>query len=193
MENMDKMKALLAEECLYQLSDEVMDEFLGQMDTIELKNKQVLIEEGTVNRDIYIVKSGIIAQTYLDGKNERVWGFSQSGTLFYSNMSYYMGEPSFYRIVACCDAEVLHLSKQKFDNMIKNSHEFAQWALSMAQCQLYFYDHKNDVINGDSDERFIGLLQNRPEILRTVSSKLLASYLGVTPQYLCRLKKKHLF
>lgn len=31
---------------------------------------------------------------------------------------------------------------------------------------------------------------NRPEIIRAVPAKVIASYLGVTPQYLCRLKEE---
>ena len=38
--------------------------------------------------------------------------------------------------------------------------------------------------------RYLSILKNRPEIIDAVPGKVLASYLGVTPQYLCNLKKK---
>jgi hypothetical protein len=46
------------------------------------------------------------------------------------------------------------------------------------------------VLNGTATERFEALLKNRPEILKNVSSKVIASYIGVTPTSLSRLKRE---
>jgi hypothetical protein len=85
---------------------------------------------------------------------------------------------------------VLELPKQVFDSYVKESHEFSQWALSMAQCQLYYDELKQSVINGNAKERYISLLNNRPEILQNVPLGIVASYLGVTPQYLSYIRKQ---
>ena len=58
----------------------------------------------------------------------------------------------------------------------------------MAQCQLYFYEMKQAVINGNARERFKSLMDRRPEIMARVPMKKIASYLGITQSYLCRLK-----
>ncbi|MGN1264686.1 MAG: Crp/Fnr family transcriptional regulator [Muribaculaceae bacterium] len=189
-ETIQKMKELLADECLYHLSDNIMTDFLNQMDIRYYRNKQVLIEEGDIESDIYIVKEGILAEVYLDGVNERCWAFGLPGSMLISSPGYYMNKPTFFRVVACGDTEVLHLSKQCFDHFIEKSHEFAKWALSMARCQIYFFEYKNIVINGSAAERFTSLAKNRPEIIKNVPNKLIASYLGITQQYLSKLKRK---
>lgn len=163
------MKALLAEECLYQLSDGIMDEFLSRMEVMTVKNRHALIEEQTVNSDVYIVKDGILADIYLDGTNERCWAFSLPGTMLSSSASYYFGKPAFYRVVACGDTEVLRISKRDFDNIVNESHEFARWALSMAQCQVYFFEYKNTIINGSTVKKFESLVKNRPDIVKDLS------------------------
>lgn len=99
-------------------------------------------------------------------------------------------QPSYYHIDACCDSVILQLPKQIFDNFVKESHEFAQWALSMAQCQLYYDELKQSLINGNAKERYLSLLNNRPEILQKVSLGIVASYLGVTQQYLSYIRKQ---
>ncbi len=43
---------------------------------------------------------------------------------------------------------------------------------------------------GDAKERFLSLVQNRPEIMENVPMKYIASYIGVTPQYLCKMKRQ---
>lgn len=52
------------------------------------------------------------------------------------------------------------------------------------------FEKKNSLINGDAPERFKSMLRNRPEIFEKVSKKAIASYLGITQQYLSVLLKK---
>lgn len=187
------MKGLLAEECEYRLRDDVMTDFLTRMEVVKIKNRHILIEAGTVDSNIYIVKDGILADVYLDGDCERCWGFSLPGTMSCSSASYYYGRPAFYRVVACGATEVLRMSKSDFDGLIASSHEFARWALSMSQCQVYYFEYKNTVINGNAAEKFASLVKDRPEIVKWVPNKLIASYLGITQQYLSRLKQRMLY
>lgn len=56
--------------------------------------------------------------------------------------------------------------------------------------QLYSCEHKLYLINGTARDRYLSVIRNRPEIIEAVPSKIIASYLGVTPQYLCRLKSE---
>ena len=70
------------------------------------------------------------------------------GTMTFSSHCFYFGEPALYQVEACCPTTLLHISKERFDELAADSHEFCRWVLSMAQCQLYFYEMKQAVING---------------------------------------------
>lgn len=187
---MDTLKRLLKEECHYQLSEDIMDSFLSQFTEYELKSKSPLIPCGEVNSNVYIIKEGIMRVSHMDGTKEVTLGFALPGTMLISWFSFYNSKPSYYQIDACCDSVILQLPKQIFDRFVKESHEFAQWALSMAQCQLYYDELKQSVINGNAKERYLSLLNNRPEILQNVSLRVVASYLGVTQQYLSYIRKQ---
>lgn len=110
--------------------------------------------------------------------------------MMWSAYSYYAREPAVYTYQACCDSVVYHCRVRDFDDLIKTNYEFAQWVLCYAQCQLYHFEKKNSLINGDATERFKSMLRNRPEIFEKVSKKAIASYLGITQQYLSVLLKK---
>lgn len=167
-----------------------MELFLDSMTERRLRPKEVLIEFDTHNDQIYILTEGIMRSVYFDGVKERTLAFALPGTMSMSLHSYYMNRPVFLQHEACCEAAVLCSTKQNFDRFISLYPEFAQWALNMAYCQLYFYEMKLCVIKGDARERFRALIQNRPEILEKVPLNAIASYLGITPSYLSRLKKK---
>ena len=188
---MENLKRLLDDECSYRLKEEIMDRFLSTMEEIKLQQGDILSANGSWDSNIYIVKEGIMAHTYLSGMKDSCWGFSLPGTMMYSLHPYYFNKPAFYQVVACCDSVVMKQSKELFDNLIAESHDFARWALSMAQCQLFFFEKKNSVISGDARERFISLAKNRPEIFQKVPMKIIASYLGITQQYLSNLKKEY--
>ena len=126
------------------------------------------------------ITEGIMRSVYFDGVKERTLAFALPGTMSMSLHSYYMNRPVFLQHEACCEAAVLCSTKQNFDRFISLYPEFAQWALNMAYCQLYFYEMKLCVIKGDARERFRSLIQNRPEILEKVPLNAIASYLGIT-------------
>ncbi|MBO5747851.1 MAG: Crp/Fnr family transcriptional regulator [Muribaculaceae bacterium] len=187
---MDTLKRLLRLECEFQLSDELMDSFLSRFTKRDIKSKSTLISCGEIDSNVYIVKEGIFRVSHMDGTKEITLGFALPGTMVVSWFSFYYNKPSYFQIDACCDSVVLELPKQVFDSYVKESHEFSQWALSMAQCQLYYDEMKQSVINGNAKERYISLLNNRPEILQNVPLGIVASYLGVTPQYLSYIRKQ---
>ncbi len=72
-----------------------------------------------------------------------------------------------------------------------NSHRFAIWMFHLVMEELFYQEKKNSsVANGLAKERFEALYRYRPEIIDKVQQKDIASYLGISPEYLCRLKSK---
>ena len=184
------IKELLYKEVDYPLPNEDMDAFLSDMEILHLKRNEIVIMCGSMNDNIYIVQSGILRFCYMDGLHEQTYAFSLPGTMIIPMYPFYAHEPAFYQVETCCESVVIKIRKKHYDKMVATSHEFARWALKMSQAQLYFFEKKNYVINGDAAERFIAILENRPDIIQKVPMKIIASYLNVTPSYLCRLKKK---
>lgn len=187
---MEDLKKLLAKEAIYQLRGDVMDRFLGLMAEEHLKTGEPLISYGSLNTNVYIIKDGILRLIYFDGTNERTYAFALPGTMIMSFHAYHMRQPAFLQVEACTESTVLKISKREFDALMEESHEFALWICNSSIQQLYFLEMKMSVINGTAKERFISLIKNRPEIMEKVSLKIIASYLGITPEYLSTLKRE---
>ncbi len=185
----NRLKQLLYDEYRYKMPDELFDRFIGAATEVWLKNGEVLIPYGRLDTNIYIHKSGIIRACYLDGENEKTYGFTNPGTVIISYHPHFMHRPSFFQFESCGESTVMKISKKDVDEMVDSSHEFAKWMLVVQSYKLYYFEFKYSVINGNSMERFIALIQNRPEIMAHVPLKIIASYLGITPTHLSRLKK----
>jgi CRP-like cAMP-binding protein len=187
---METLKKLIIDECEYRMQDETIDRFIGLMTEVQLKRHQVLMSYNTVDDSFYMVKQGLIRTVYFDGFKEVTFAFAPPGTPKISYYSYVRGLPSFYKYVACCDSVVVKMSKAQFTNLMKESHDFTQWVTSVFLAQFFWYEKKREVMYGDARERFEALIINRPEIRENVSDRIIASYIGVSPQYLCKLKKE---
>lgn len=187
---MEKFKQALAEEAPFKLSLQTMDKFCDIMTERQYKKGEVIIECGLLNDNIYIVKEGIVRRTHMDGDKEVTAAFGLPGTMIISYHSYCYRQPAYYQFDACCNSVLMMVTKNDFERLARENHEFALWALNMAHCSLYYYEVKQSVINGTALERYKALLHNRPEILQNVSLKIIASYLGITHTYLSRLRKQ---
>lgn len=186
---MDALKHLLDDECRYKMPDDLMDRFLATATEVRLKNREALIAYGKLDTNLYVQKSGAVRVCYFDGEKEKTFGFSAPGTVIISYHSHVMRQPSFFQFESCGESVVLKIAKEEVDRMVVDSHEFAQWMLAMSLTQLYTNEFHHSVINGLAKERYLALVKNRPELIAHVPLKIIASYLGVTPNYLSRLKK----
>ena len=147
-----------------------------------------MIEAGTINTDVYLIKEGILRMSYLFDDREVTYGFGGPGSFFLSPFSFYMNRPAFIQVDTCkSGAVLLRMSKERFYGLMQSSHEFALWMFDIAIYQILACELKLSLINGTAKERYLSLVKNRPEVLKYISKKMIASYLDVTPEYLSRI------
>lgn len=188
---MKELKALLKEECDLKIEDEVLDLLLSRTDRVFVASNKCIVESGAFSPYMWIVKNGIIKVVDMNGDKERVIAFGLPGTVFTLKHSFVKALPSYYELWSCCECELLRISRKDFDDLMHNSHRFAIWMFHLMMEELYYQEKKNSsVANGQAKERFEALFRHRPEIIEKVQQKDIASYLGVSPEYLCRLKRK---
>jgi CRP-like cAMP-binding protein len=190
-QNNDELKQLLFEQTggKMMMSNELFDRFLGSMTEISLKNREILIPYGKRDHSLYVQRNGILRACYFNGENEKTYGFTNPGTVTFSYHSLFINKPSAFQFESCGETDMLRLSKKDMDHLLDSSWEFTRWLLTIHEAQCYFNEFKHVIINGTAKERYLSLIEKRPDILARVPLKIIASYLGVTPVHLSRLKK----
>jgi CRP-like cAMP-binding protein len=183
-----EFRDLLNEECDYRPLSETMDSFLGLMTEVHLKDGEPLIPYGKLDTNVYVVRSGIIRLAYFDGLTEKTFAFASPGTMIISWYSFYNNMPSFLQFESCGESVVMKVSRSDFNALTEQSHDFARWIIRIFAGQHWSLELRLEEVNGTAKERFVSFLRNRPEIMGNVRLKVIASYIGVTPPYLSRLK-----
>lgn len=181
---------LMDGESTYSLPATLMDRFIDMGYMRELSAGDILMAEGSVNPDMHILVEGILRNWHWDGPNEKTDYFGLPGTVSMSMHSYMYSQPMECNIESCCKSRIFTVTRARVHMLLKDSHDFAMWCLGNAQYQLYFMEMKQKVINGTAIERYESLVTTRPEILQRVPLKIIASYLGITPQYLSRIRNR---
>lgn len=187
---MEDFKKRLAEEAEFKLSEETMNLFCSCMEEVHIKKYDYMIKSGDIDNNIYIVKDGIIRRTHEVGDKIMTNSFAIKGSVLMSWHCYYYNQPSYSQFQACCDSVLMKVTKAKFDELIATSHEFAQWALSLAHGTLYYQEFKSRAIKGTVKERYTSLIKGRPEIIQKVPLGFIASYLGITQSHLSRMRNE---
>ena len=188
---MQILQEALQDESIYPATDHIGDIFVSVSNNLHLKKNQVLIDYDEVCKDIFVVKSGCIRGTIINPEGqERTVGFGMCGSLIYSAQCFIGRTPSIYRYLACCPTEVLCISKKDFDRLIDEDHEFCRWIMGAIALQIYYTEMRNENLNGDAAHKYRWLSKKRPELLKMVSDKIIASYLNITEVHLSRIKKE---
>lgn len=186
---MEQLKHLLNQECDRTLTSGEWDELFALCSPLRLRRSQVLIDAGQLDTNVYIVKEGVMRGLDYNGDKERTFCFGLPGTIFNSRHSFYKSLPSHYRIEACCPSVVLKVKREDYIALTESNHRFAVWALHYAWSEQYLEeDRESTVHSGNARERYLQMVKTRPMILKKVPQRIVASYLGISPEYLSRLK-----
>lgn len=185
-----RLKQALNRECDYILPEEVMDRFLSIGHVQKVAKWHNVITAGDEDPDVYVTMEGIMRCWYQDNNHEKTAFFSDQPTLFMNYHSYLANQPSFYNFQACTPAKVLRIRRAKFNELLIMCPEFAYWNLRVLQHQMYFFELKHKFNTGQAIDKYKSLLKEHPTIMQDVPLQVIASYVGITPQHLSRLRRQ---
>jgi CRP-like cAMP-binding protein len=153
------------------------------------KRKQFVLEEGDVSSKIVFVTSGCL-RSYAVDKNgtEHVLQFAPAGWWIVDMRSYITGEPARLSIDAIEDTEYLFFHKTDFEELNLKVPKFERFNRILGQNAIATYQHRQiDNAIFAAMERYANFCQLYPSLIKTLPQKQVASYIGVTPEFLSKM------
>ncbi len=157
-----------------------------------IKKGELLLREGEVCRHTYFVEKGLL-RMYSIAKNgkEHIIQFAPESWLMSDRSSLYFNEKSNYYIEAIEDSEVLFLSPDFFQNLNQSFPETVTNNDLLLQKHIRNLQNRvNSLLAETAEERYLNFIKMYPNILQRVPQWMVASYLGVTPESLSRVRKE---
>lgn len=153
---------------------------------------EYLCREGESAFFVGFIKSGCFKQVVRDfNGNERIIGFFFRNELMTDPLSIVEQTPARYDIIAVTNSKVIINDGESVSELL-DRHPEVRFEFAK---RLYrqSYDRLLDLYKKSPRQRYLDIINNYPEILQEISQKELASYLQITPTYLCRIRKQLLF
>lgn len=170
---------------------DALQQCIGAIQVMNLRKGQVLLACGESPADVYFLKKGVLRGYYFD-ENGREITECISGTPGMSFMpSWDWHEPARINIgAAAAGTQVFAIPVALADDMLATRPESMQ--VYVEQIKLAGEIHlkaRNALLEGAAPQRYQWFLQTYPGVADQVSGKIIASFLGITPVTLSRLRR----
>jgi CRP-like cAMP-binding protein len=156
----------------------------------EFVRNEIILNEGNVCRYFYFLEKGLVRFYYLKDGNEITRYFTDAPYCFTSKESFRNGIASNENIEAIEDCVTWRISLDKSNELLKlkSWNDFTRSFLHEVQSNLEIL--LSELATETAEERYKNLLEKHPDVIDRIPLKHLASFLGIAPQSLSRIRRK---
>lgn len=157
----------------------------------KLRKKQYLLQEGDVCKFIAFVEKGTLRSYTIDDKgNEHIIQFAFEGWTISDLYSFLTSEPATYTIDAIEDSELLLVNKSAHEELLKMHHYETYMFTQVTNAYIALQRRMSSTISQTTEERYSNLVSACPNLAHRIPQHMIASYLGLKPETLSRVRKK---
>ncbi len=182
----------MKEQLIKIMSQNRIDEFLsiGKIKSIEVSD--YFIRAGEVPLKIAFVVSGLFRYVYRNDKGDEFTKGIIVENLFISSYSaMIMGKPSYFSIEALEDSKILEISWKDFILFMEKDNFWIKFLLKFVEKGYMIKEKRErDLLLLDAETRYKDFLCEYPGMDQRIKQGIIASYLGIKPETLSRIRKK---
>lgn len=158
---------------------------------VEIAKKTILLKQGSVENKIFYIKSGIARYYVLHKNTDTTIAFSLANEYVSAYDSFITRKPSFYQIETLTNTKLWYLTYQDVLEMREQTISGQEIGRLIAE-SLFIKKLKREqaLLTQTAEERYMDLLTNNPQLLQQIPLRYIASYIGITPQALSRIRKR---
>jgi CRP-like cAMP-binding protein len=167
------------------------DKLLDIVHIQRLRKNDKFINEGAVPHKFAFVNEGLFRYFYMNGKGaEFTKGFFFENSFITSYTAMKNGLPSYYTIEALEDSEILVFDYAKWKILYAGHRCWDGLLVAMLEKGFAKKEKRErELLLNNAEERYRSFLQEYPQLDHRIKQHMVASYLGITPVALSRIRK----
>lgn len=157
----------------------------------KFKRKQFLLQEGEVCKQLCFIVKGLVKTYNVDEKGEdHINLFGWEGWWVSDFYSFLRGTPAQLNIEAIEPAEVLAVTLANYEAMLLKIPVMERYFRILYQNSILTKERRlMSSLTHTAEEKYLELAQLHPEMIQRIPQNLIASYLGLAPETISRIKR----
>lgn len=174
------------------LTDQEKEQIKSSLAVKKIRKKQYLLQEGDVCKNIAFVEKGALRAYTVDNDGvEHIMQFALEGWYISDLYSFLTGEIATYNIDAIEDAELVLISKTAHYELLKKYPKYETFTRELITgAYLALQKRLNSIISKSLEDRYEAFISLYPDIAKRVPQHMIASYMGLTPETLSRVRRR---
>ena len=165
---------------------------LSSFRKVRISKQQYLLLEGSIARHYWFVQEGILRSYAVDGTGKDLTlDFFTAGDVAIDWSSFLQQQPTREYIQALTDVVCWELDYPTFQKLFHQFEAFRQAGRNRLVASYFALKRRHLSTSVDqAKDRYLNLVDQRPEVVQNVPLKHIASYLGITDTSLSRIRKE---
>jgi CRP-like cAMP-binding protein len=157
----------------------------------EIPKGDFLVRAGQVCKYVSFVNKGLVRVYYtFDGKDISI-GFAGTGEYTAEYESFLTRKPAAQNIGALVDTQVIDLGFEDMQRLYKQFSAFQEFGRKISEMLFVLLNQRNTALLAlTPEDRYRNMIAGNPQLLQQVPQYMLASFIGVTPEHLSRIRRK---
>lgn len=158
----------------------------------KLRKRQYILQQDDICKNLIFVENGLLRSYNLDDKgNEHILQFAPEGWWIADVYSFFTGENSNYNIDAIEDSELLLITNSALEQLYERVPKFERYFRILTQNNMIAMQKRlMSELSSTAEDKYLKLIAAYPNIVARVPQHMIASYLGLTPESLSRIRKR---
>jgi len=174
-----------------ELSAHAWDAFQKYLTVQQVRKGDFISKAGEVVKHVSFLNSGMARMYYRADDKEYITAFFLPGDYAADYESFLTQKPAHLFFEAMEDTEVINLSYDDMQRCYVEFPEFQKFGRLMAEfLYLMVSDRTASLILKSPEQRYLDFIERSPKWMNLVPQYMIASYLGVTPEALSRIRKR---
>jgi CRP-like cAMP-binding protein len=188
---MDKIRGVFEQSIGQKIIQEEWDYFASLLRKVELPKNHIITKCGQVENYLSFVETGILRYYIPKLENDLTFTFAFNNSFVSAYDSFLTRKESSYQIESLSHVLLWQISFDQLECVYRNT-KIGQLIGRKASEDLYLKKTKRELslLNQTAEERYLQLLDEEPHFIQSIPLKYIASYIGITPQALSRIRKR---
>ena len=157
-----------------------------------IEKGEILLRSGEVCKHSFFVENGLLrSYTVDDAGKEHIIQFGSENWIVSDRSSAFFNEPSDLFIDAIEDTQVVLISSDFINEASEISSSFRNYNQIALQNHIRHQQKRiNLLLSASAEKRYMNFIKLYPDLTLRVPQWMIASYLGITPESLSRVRKE---